>query len=121
MTADRIELRGLRLSALVGVLPEERERTQPVELDLDIELPLDRAGQSDDLSDTVDYGEICAAVDSVVQAGHVALLEHLAERIAGVVLGVDRRIEAVVVRVHKLRPPVSQQLHTSGVRIRRAR
>ena len=50
-----------------------------------------------------------------------ALLEALAERLAADVLAADGRIDAVTVSVRKLRPPVAQQLATSGVRIRRAR
>lgn len=121
MTTDRIELRGLRSTALVGVLAEERERAQPVELDLDVEVPLAAAGASDDLADTVDYGRVCAVVEAVLTTGHVALLEHLAERVAAEVLAVDGRITAVVVAVRKLRPPVPHVLDTSGVRIRRSR
>ena len=56
---DRIELRGLRLTGIVGVLPEERTRAQPLELDLDLELDLSAAGNGDTLSDTVDYGSVC--------------------------------------------------------------
>lgn len=117
---DRIELRGLQMVGLVGVLPEEQQRPQPLEIDLDVSLDLARAGASDDLDDTVDYGALCSLVETLVGAGHVALLEHLAETLAAAVLA-DRRIDAVTVAVRKLRPPVPQQLATSGVRITRAR
>ncbi|HEY8524174.1 MAG TPA: dihydroneopterin aldolase [Acidimicrobiales bacterium] len=118
---DRIELRGLRVLGRCGVLPIEVEQAQPLELDLDLELDLAPAAASDDLADTVDYGAVCAAVERTVGAGHVALLERLAALVADAVLAVDGRIDAVDVAVRKLRPPVPQQLATSGVRIRRAR
>ncbi|MGD9798505.1 MAG: dihydroneopterin aldolase [Acidimicrobiia bacterium] len=118
---DRIELRGLRFAALVGALPEERDRHQPIEVDVDVEADLAVAGGSDLLADTIDYGALCAAVEAEVGAGHVALLERLAERLAGAVLAADGRVAAVTVAVRKLRPPVPQHLDTSGVRIRRAR
>ena len=73
---DRIELRGLRVAGICGVLPEERERPQ--------------------------------------------LLERLAEKIAEAVLAHDR-VQEVTVAVRKLRPPVPQQLATSGVRVTRRR
>jgi dihydroneopterin aldolase len=118
---DRIELRGLRLAALVGALPEEHDRPQPVEVDLDVEADLAPAGRSDDLGDTIDYGALCAVVEAEAAAGHVLLLERLAERLAAAVLRADPRVAAVTVAVRKLRPPVPQLLDTSGVRIRRSR
>jgi 7,8-dihydroneopterin aldolase/epimerase/oxygenase len=119
--ADHIELRSLRLAALVGVLPHERAQPQPVEVDLDAYCDLRVAGGSDRLDDTVDYGELCRRIEAVVTAGHVALLETLAERIAASVLDADPRIDSTEVAVRKLSPPVPQQLATSGVRITRSR
>ena len=120
MAADRIELRDLRVMGRCGVLPEEAVRAQPLQVDLDVELDLSAAGASDDLEDTVDYGALCALVEGTIAHGHVALLEHLAAVIADRILE-DERVEAVTVALRKLRPPVPQQLATSGVRITRAR
>jgi dihydroneopterin aldolase len=119
--ADRIELRGLRIAGIVGVLPHEQAQPQPLELDLDLGLDLSVAGASDDLGDTVDYGAVCAVVEQVVTATSFALLEALAERIAAALLGGDGRLDSITVAVRKLRPPVAQHLDTSGVRITRAR
>ena len=119
--ADRIELRALRLEGICGALPEERDRAQPLEVDLDVEADLAAAGASDALADTVDYGAICQVVADVVAGGTPQLLEHLAAELAAAVLGVDERVGAVTVAVRKLRPPVPQALATSGVRIRRTR
>jgi dihydroneopterin aldolase len=121
MTGDHIELRGLRVLARCGVLPFEQDQDQPVEIDLDLTVDLAAAGGSDDLVDTVDYGAVCEQVERMATAEPVALLERLAERIAGAVLALDGRILAVDVVVRKLRPPVPQQLATSGVRLVRTR
>ena len=117
---DRIELRGLRVLGVCGVLPHEQAEPQPLELDLDVEADLADAGASDDLADTVDYGAVCARVEEVVGSERFALLERLAARVAEVVLE-DPRVRAVTVAARKLRPPVPQQLATSGVRVRRER
>lgn len=117
--SDIIELRGLQVVGICGALPEERERAQPLEIDLDVEADLSAAGWSDDLADTIDYGALCDAVVAVVEGGDPQLLEHLAAEIAGAVIGVDPRVRAVTVAVRKLRPPVPHALATSGVRIRR--
>jgi len=118
---DRIELRGLQLSGIVGVLPHEQAQAQPLEIDLDITLDLAPAGGSDHLDDTVDYGELCAVTEQAVATTRFRLLEALAERIAADLLTVDVRIDAVTVSVRKLRPPVPQPLRTSGVRLTRMR
>ena len=118
---DLIELRGLRLAGIVGVLAHEQAQAQPLELDVDVRLDLGPAGQHDDLQDTVDYGALCATAEEVVSTTRYALLEALAEHLATALLGVDHRIDAVTVTVRKLRPPVAQQLSTSGVRITRER
>ena len=116
--SDRIELRGLRVAGICGALPEEQSRPQPLEVDLDVVADLSAAGRSDQLDDTVDYGALCDVVERMVTTEGCQLLEHLAERIAEVVL-TDGRIEEVTVAVRKLRPPVPQLLDTSGVRITR--
>ena len=118
---DRIELRGLRFSALVGVLPRERQAPQPIEIDLDVVCDLAAAGASDELADTGVFGALCDAVEAVIAAGHVQLLEALGQRIASAVLAADGRIDEVDVSVRKLEPPVSQELRTSGVRLVRGR
>jgi dihydroneopterin aldolase len=118
---DRIELRRLRLLARCGVLAQEQAQDQPFEVDLDLGCSLREAGESDDLADTVDYGAVCQLVEDTARARSVALLEHLASRIAEAVLGFDERIDSVTVAVRKLRPPVPQDLATSGVRVERSR
>ena len=117
---DRIELRGLVPSAICGALPEERERAQPLEIDLDVVADLSVAGVSDELPDTLDYGAITADVERVVTTLEPVLLERLAQAVAEVVLA-DQRVVSVTVTVRKLRPPVPQVLATSGVRITRER
>jgi dihydroneopterin aldolase len=118
---DRIELRGLRLVGIVGVLAEERTRAQPLEIDLDLTVDLSEAGASDALGDTVDYGAVCDALAEVVDQARPELLERLAVLLAEAVLALDARIAAVELSVRKLRPPVPHALASSGVRVTRSR
>ncbi len=118
MTRDRIELRGLRVTAVVGVLPEERDRAQPIEVDLTLHVDLAPAGESDALGDTVDYGAVCDDVVAVCAASQPQLLERLAAQIAEACLA-RGQVERVDVAVRKLRPPVPHQLATCGVQISR--
>ena len=117
---DRIELRGLVASGYCGALPEEQQRPQPLEVDIDLHLDLTAATGSDALDDTVDYGALCAMVERVIVTERFTLLERLAARVAEVSLS-DDRASVVTVTVRKLRPPVSQQLATAGVHLERSR
>ena len=119
-SADVIELRGLRALGRHGCLPEEKERHQPFEVDLDVHLDLAAAGRSDALGDTLDYGAVANQVAAVVAGPPAHLLERVAEQIAAAVLA-DARVTSVTVAVRKLRPPVPVDLATAGVRITRRR
>jgi dihydroneopterin aldolase len=121
LSADRIELRGLRAVGTHGVLPEERQRAQPFEVDLDVMADLSEAGRTDALADTIDYGALCEMVAGVITGPHAALLEHLADRIAKGAFSSADRAQAVTVTVRKLRPPVPFDLASSGVTITRHR
>jgi len=117
VTADRIELRGLQVMGTHGVLPEEQQRRQPFGIDVDITADLRAAGRSDDLADTINYGEVAEAVASEVEGAHADLLEHLAERIAQRVLAMaGSRATSVTVTLRKLRPPIP--VHSSSVAVR---
>ncbi len=118
---DRIELRGLRLVGVVGVLPEERTRAQPLELDVDLAVDMAAAGASDALADTVDYGAVCDTLAAVVAELRPELLERLAVALAEAVLALEGRIAQVDLSVRKLRPPVPHALTSSGVRVTRVR
>ncbi|MDQ1417558.1 MAG: 7,8-dihydroneopterin aldolase/epimerase/oxygenase [Acidimicrobiaceae bacterium] len=118
--ADRIELRGIRALGVHGVSPEEQTRAQPFTIDLDLTVDLRPAGQSDDLTDTIHYGDVADAVVAEVAGPSAALLERLAERIATRVLALTgTRATSVTVTVHKLRPPVAVDMASAGVRVTR--
>ena len=117
---DRIEVRGLVVTTLVGVLPHERALAQPIQIDLDLHVSLRDAGRSDDLADTADYGDVAERVAGVVREAKDVLLERLADRVADEVLSIDR-VEAVDVTITKLRPPIPEHVTSTAVRIRRLR
>jgi dihydroneopterin aldolase / 2-amino-4-hydroxy-6-hydroxymethyldihydropteridine diphosphokinase len=117
---DRIELRGLRLMTVVGVLEHERQSPQPLELDITLHADLTDACQNDELDDTINYGEVCETVEKIAAQHNDLLLERLAGRIAEAILQ-HPRVEEVDVTVRKLRPPIPSDVATSAVSIRRTR
>ena len=94
---SKIFVHGIRIQAEVGVYPSERGRTQP--LIVDVELDVAWAG-ADRLADTVNYETIVAAAQAVADEGHIELVEVYAEHLAGRCLA-DPRVSRVRVRVDK--------------------
>lgn len=117
---DTIELRGLRVLAFCGILPEEVERRQPFEIDVDVDCDLTDAGATDDLSNTIDYGGLVAQITALADEGKYGLLERFASDVAALVLK-NELATATRVTIRKLRPPVPQDLASSGVTVRRTR
>ena len=115
---DRILIAGVRELGIHGVLPEEQERPQPFEVDVELLVDLTAPGVSDDLADTVDYGLVRAEIAKVVTGEHYQLLETLAARIAEVCKR-DPRVQGVVVEVRKMKPPIDADVAYVGVRIER--
>lgn len=113
-----IVIAGLRELGVHGVLPEEQARPQPFEVDIQLTVDLEAAGESDALDDTVDYSAVAEAVSRVVSSERYHLLERLATRIAEV-CGVDDRVSSVSVTVRKLHPPVRAMVDYVAVRIER--
>lgn len=117
---DEITLTGLTVFGRHGVFEHERENGQEFTIDLRLRLDLADAAASDDVTDTVHYGELAEQVAAVVAGEPVDLIETLAQRIADVALA-DRRVEQVEVAVHKPHAPIPLTFADVAVTIRRTR
>ena len=119
-STDRIVLRGLRGHGFHGVYDTERATGQPFVVDVELVLDLRPAAASDEVTDTVHYGELAARVVAVVEGEPVALLETLAQRVADVCLA-DQRVVETTVTVHKPEAPVPVAFDDVAVTIVRRR
>jgi dihydroneopterin aldolase len=120
MSADRIELRGLRARGSHGVLAFERAQGQDFLVDAVLELDLGPAAASDEVADTVHYGELAERLVAVVTGEPVNLIETLAGRLVAVCLE-DPRVGAATVTVHKPQAPIPHAFTDVSVTLRRAR
>ncbi len=103
---DIIRLAGLTFYGYHGVSAAEKETGRVFEVACELELDLAPAGQSDNLTDTVDYSQVYSTIREVVEGKAYALLERLASDLAGILL--DKfPIYGVTLRVRKLQPPVA--------------
>jgi dihydroneopterin aldolase len=118
--ADRITLTGVRAFGYHGVYPDEKREGQEFVVDAVLELSLRRAAETDDVVDTVHYGELAERLVAVVEGEPVDLLETLAQRLVDDVLS-DTRIDAVTITVHKPQAPITVPFGDVSVTIARGR
>jgi len=116
----RVALRGLEAFGRHGALPAERELGQRFVVDVALDLPDCPAAETDDLADTVDYGELAGAVAAIVEGPPVALLERLAGLIAERALA-DPRVETAEVTVRKPHVALPQPVTEASVTVVRHR
>jgi dihydroneopterin aldolase len=119
-------IRDLVLTASIGVHAHEHTAPQRVRINVDLAITDDGAAKTsraavgqDDLGRVVDYEALVNRIRAMVAAGHVQLVETLAERLAEACLA-DDRILIARVRVEKL--DVFADATSAGVEVeRRAR
>jgi dihydroneopterin aldolase len=119
MPIDKLLVRGIRLEASIGILPWERETRQSIEVDVQAHVDTTRLLATGELARGVDFARLVEIVRETALAGHVELVETLADRIAAAILR-ETSAERVRVEVRKPRAcaPVADHV---GVEVERRR
>ncbi len=117
---DAITLTGLRARGHHGVFEHERRDGQDFIIDVRVTLDLARAASSDDVADTVHYGDLAVAVVEAVESDPVDLIETVAERVAAIALAYPA-VDEVEVTVHKPQAPIPVPFDDVSVTIVRGR
>ena len=113
---DRIFVNNLRVQAILGIYPLEREQPQEVVISLEIETECSKAAASKDLEDCLDYSTLADAVAQLTITGKYLLIETLIEDIAQHCLR-QPLVDGVSVQVEK--PQAVLRADSVGVRIYR--
>ena len=117
---DQITLTGLRARAHHGVFKHERRDGQEFVVDVTVHVQLRDAAESDELTQTIHYGELAEEVVAAVERDPVDLIETVAERVAQVVLAHEHAI-FVDVTVHKPAAPITVPFADVAVTVHRGR
>jgi 7,8-dihydroneopterin aldolase/epimerase/oxygenase len=120
VSGDHITLAGLRVRGRHGVYDFEREQGQEFVIDVELDIDLAPAARSDDVADTVHYGELAERLAAIVAGDPVRLIETLANRLAAACLA-DRRVRAATVTVHKPQAPIPLEFADVAVTMTRYR
>jgi 7,8-dihydroneopterin aldolase/epimerase/oxygenase len=102
---------GLELQAEIGLYDHERGRTQPLLVDVELELTPSTAHG---IHGTVNYETLAAKARALAGGGHIELVETFAERLAADCLDHPR---AIGVRVRVRKPEAIRGASAAGVEL----
>jgi 7,8-dihydroneopterin aldolase/epimerase/oxygenase len=111
-----IEIVGLSLYTHHGVSAAEREVGQRLVLDITLDMLRNDATTTDDVADTVDYGEVCQLAALIAQQRSYRTLERLATAIADRLLD-DFDVHSVMVKASKPEPPIPLPVDEASVTV----
>lgn len=104
-----------------GVFPEETRLGQRFVVDLMVLVDLKKAGETDELEYSVNYGELFQACKEIVEGKPFKLVEAVAEKIAENVLSQFTLVSEVTIKVIKPDPPIPGHYRSVAVEITRGR
>ncbi len=111
--STKIIIKGLEVLASIGVHPHEHESTQPIIIDIELDMGAMPTPEDDRLEETLDYALVADKAAELAQEAHVQLVETLAGRIAKWALTADARVQVCSVRIAKPHALINAQ--TAGV------
>jgi dihydroneopterin aldolase len=111
-----IELKKMIFYAYHGVLEQEQIVGNTFHVDLKLFLNLDKAIQTDNLNDTLNYAAVFDLVKKEMTVPS-RLLEHIAGRIIQKIKQTYPFIQKIEIRLAKLNPPVDGEMGEAAVRI----
>lgn len=115
---DRILIKDLTVSGIIGINPDERTTRQDIVVNVTMSVDTSTAAASDDIDDSVNYRTITKRIIGHIEDGEPMLVERLAQEIADICLE-DARVEGVEVTVEK--PGAVRFARSVGISIIRSR
>lgn len=115
---DIIFLSEVKVQTKLGVPEWERMVEQTIILDLEIAMPHSRSCQTDEIDDTIDYGEVVARIRQTLKENSFKLVEALAEHICQIVLN---EFCAPWVKIKVAKPGILPGVKALGVVIERSK
>ena len=112
-------LKGLRIDCVVGVYTFEREQSQPIIMDIEIDYDVTAAASSDEVGDAVDYDRVAEEIAELVERREFYLIEAMAEETADMLL--RQHTSAQRVRLEVRKPNAVRAADCSFVRLERVR
>lgn len=116
MKLAHYHIQELKIHAYVGVYDFEQEKGNDFSVDISYDAPYEKAAQSDELADSLNYAEICGLVERVF-THKCKLLEQMGTLLVSSLKENFPQMQNLTVIITKLNPPVSQSVKGISIRI----
>lgn len=116
---DEIRIEHLECYGYHGVFPEENEVGQPFLINAVLYTRTRKAGRTDELSNSTNYGEVCLLIDEWMRTHVYKLIETVAEQLALTILLHFPLVEALDLEVCKPEAPIPLPFGCVSVKIHR--
>ena len=113
---DEVFIKDLYVDGIIGVYETERKNTQRILVNIRMFTLTQKAGQTDNIEDCVDYGKVVKDIQFIIENSAYFTVEALAEDIANLCLK-NTKINKVIIKVEK--PDVIENASSVGVQIER--
>ena len=118
---DSIIIKNLKIYAYHGVLEQEKRQGQNFYLDIEMCTDLSVPCQSDNVSDTINYDEVCACAKRIMTENTYDLIERAAQAVCDGILSEFPQVEQVKLTLKKPDAPVCCEIEYAAVKICRSR
>ena len=115
---DLIFLNDFMLESNIGVYKHEKEKTQPLRINVVAKVKNPKKINDSNLQSVVCYNQISKKIKKIIKSGHTILLEKLAEKIFQECFR-NKRIETMKIRLEKL--DAIQGAASAGIEVERSR
>ena len=118
MPSDSIRVNNLKIPARHGGFKFEKEKDGIFEIDLELFLPLNKSGKSDNLEDTINYQDIITITTEVFTCKKYSLVEAAAEAVCDSLLN-EFEIDNIIIRVRKPHAPIKADFDSVEIELNR--
>ncbi|WP_164670644.1 dihydroneopterin aldolase [Virgibacillus doumboii] len=118
---DKILMNQMEFYGYHGLFPEENKLGQRFYVDVELIADLEKSARSDDMNDSINYGDVYEAVKEIMEGTPKNLIEAVAGAISDQLFQAFDILEACTVKVTKPDPPIPGHYQSAAVEIYRER
>lgn len=116
---DNIKIKGLKVYAYHGMLEKEKKEGQDFYIDASLKLDSLSAGQSDNISETVNYANVCDFIVNTTKNNNWNLIEAIGENLVVGILNQHKVLQSATITINKPNSPIDHELENISVSVKR--